>query len=69
MKYTNLRRAAIGATLVIILGVVLILRTPDRVWTERDYLLITGAATLVLLNLSASYYMDYRNHQKGLGAK
>ncbi|WP_425618431.1 hypothetical protein NA78x_002136 [Anatilimnocola sp. NA78] len=69
MKYTNLRRAAIGATLIVILGVALMLRTPDRVWVQRDYMLISGATVLILLNLGASYYMDRRNHQKGLSAK
>ncbi|QDU27610.1 hypothetical protein ETAA8_26980 [Anatilimnocola aggregata] len=69
MKYTNFRRAAIGAVLVLALGCILLLRDPNRVWGERDYLLASAATILIVLNLGASYYMDKRNHEKSLKAR
>lgn len=63
MKYTHLRRAAIGAAVIAVLACFVMLRNANREFSARDYTMLGGAIALVALNLGASYYMDVRNHQ------
>lgn len=64
MKYTNTRRAALGATAILILGLIIFFRNGGLPKTSTDYMLMGAAFVLVGLNLGMSYYFDLQNHQR-----
>ena len=58
MKFTNTKRALMGAAAILVLGAVITYRNAGRVFTKRDLILIGAAVLLVTMNVVASYYFD-----------
>lgn len=64
MKYNNTRRAAMGATVIAILGLIIFFRNGGLPKTQTDYMLMGAAFLLVGLNLAMSYYFDVQQFQR-----
>ena len=66
MQYTNTRRAAMGAAMILILAFVIFVWRGRWPQTSADYALVGAAFALVALNLAMSYYFDLQRHRRDL---
>ena len=64
MKYTNTRRAAMGAAAILVLGLIIFFRNGRLPKTSTEYMLMGAAFVLVGLNLAMSYYFDLQGNRQ-----
>jgi membrane-associated PAP2 superfamily phosphatase len=69
MKYTNTKRALMGAIAIAALLGILLYRRAGAAFTQSDYLIVGAALLLVAMNLAGSYYYDRKAYQENSRGK